>query len=47
MLILMTVDFPKGIDGPTGVYRNLTQVDPFLGDLLVFRNMRSEALDND
>lgn len=47
MRILVAVepaDFRKGIDGLTGVCRQVLREDPFSGSVFVFRNQRATAV---
>lgn len=43
-LCISAVDFRKGIDGLTGVCRNVLEQDPFCGSMFIFRNRRKTAL---
>ncbi len=44
LLAVQPADFRKGIDGLAGVCRNVLEMDPFSGYVLVFRNRRKTAI---
>ena len=44
LLAVEVVDFRKGIDGLSGVCRNIIRMDPFSGYVFVFRNRRKRAI---
>ena len=44
MVAIQPADFRKGIDGLTGVCRNILELDPFSGYVFVFRNRRKTAI---
>ena len=44
LIAVEAVDFRKGIDGLSGVCRNIIRIDPFSGYVFVFRNRRKTAI---
>ncbi len=44
LLAVEAVDFRKGIDGLSGVCKNIIRMDPFPGYVFVFRNRRKTAI---
>jgi transposase len=43
-LCISPIDFRKGIDGLSGVCRNILAKDPFSGSMFIFRNKRKTTL---
>jgi transposase len=43
-LCIAPIDFRKGIDGLSGVCRNILAKDPFCGSMFIFRNKRKTTL---
>ncbi len=43
-LCIAPIDFRKGIDGLSGVCRNILDQDPFSGSMFIFRNKRKTTL---
>lgn len=43
-LCISPIDFRKGIDGLSGVCRNILDKDPFSGSMFIFRNKRKTTL---
>lgn len=43
-LCIAPIDFRKGIDGLSGVCRNILDKDPFSGSMFIFRNKRKTTL---